>query len=275
MRKLFIVAVALVGVLVAAGGVAIAANNYNVDVAASTPVAKGSKAKPIPMGLKFGYSVTDSDPLRRATVIEKYQIAPEGLVANPKYFPKCKFTDLNKTSVPSKCNKALVGTGIVKNAAGPSNDATLAASLPCNLRLRLFNTGVGLAIRLDSDGKGQPPSFDSNIIGCPLPVSTAIDARFKKTKIDGMPSSDLVFSVPTNLKHPVGGIDNSVRTTISNIKKIVTKKKVRIGGKTRKAGFYEAVGCKGKTRQTRVLFTTEQTATAAPVKVTATKESKC
>jgi len=274
MRKLLIAVLALTGVVAAAGGVAIAANTYTVDVATTTSVAKGSPAKPVPMGFKFGYTVAESDPTKRGTVIEKYQIAPEGLVANPKYFPKCAFSDLNKqTGTPARCNNAIVGSGLVKNAAGPSNNQALASSLPCNLRLRLYNTGKGLAIRLDSDGKPPPPSFDSDVIGCPLPVGTAIDARFKRTTVGGKPTSDLVFTVPQNLKHPALGVDNSVRTTLSTVKKL--SKTATINGKRRKVGFYEAVGCKGNTRTTRVLFTTEATATQAAQKFTATKTGRC
>jgi hypothetical protein len=40
-------------------------------------------------------------------------------------------------------------------------------------------------------------------------------------------------------------------------------------------GFYNKEGCKGKTRTTRATFVTEQTATQAPQKFTATKETKC
>ena len=46
--------------------------------------------------------------------------------------------------------------------------------------------------------------------------------------------------------------------------------------KRRQVGFYNKVGCKGSKRTTRATFTSEQTATQAPVKKsTATKETKC
>ena len=39
---------------------------------------------------------------KRATVIEQYAIGSEGLVTNPKKFPKCAFTDLDDATVPAE-----------------------------------------------------------------------------------------------------------------------------------------------------------------------------
>lgn len=268
MRKLWIAALAVVAV-VAVAGVAVAANVYEVHLGSTTVKGKGSKKKPIPTGLKFGFQVTESDPSKRATVIEQYAIGSEGLVTNPKLFPKCAFTDLDDQSVPAKCKKAQVGSGLVKNAAGPSNDPSLDSSTPCNLQLRLYNSGSGMVLRLDSFGRPQPPSFESDEVGCLLPIATAINGKFVKRKIGGVVASDFVFKVPQNLKHPLPGIDNSVRRSDNVIK--LKAKKVR--GKRR--GFYEKVGCKGSTRLVRATFKTEATASQPPQTFTATKTSRC
>jgi hypothetical protein len=267
MRKLLIAVLALTGVI-AVAGVAIAANTYDVNVASSKPAGKGSVKRPLPKAVNFGFTVQDTDPTRRATVIETYAIAPEGLVTNPRVFPKCAFTDLDNATVPAKCSKAQVGTGLVKNAAGPTGDQSLAASLPCNLALRVYNTGTGMALRLDSQGAGQPPSFESDTIGCPLPVATAINGRFVKVKVDGVTASEFRFSVPENLKHPLAGIDNSVRETLTRI--ALRKKTATVGGRTRVVGFYESIGCKGTTRTVRATFTDESGA-----KFTDTKTGRC
>ena len=268
MRKLLIAVLAVVAV-VSVASVAVAANVYKVHLGSTTVKGKGTKAKPIPTGLKFGFQVEESDPSKRATVIEQYAIGSEGLVANPKLFPKCAFTDLDDATVPAKCNKALVGTGLVKNGAGPSTDQSLAASTPCNLELRLYNDGDGMTLRLDSNGKPAPADFTSDTVGCLLPIATAINGKFVKRKIGGVTASDFVFSVPQNLKHPLSGIDNSVRRSDNLIK--LTKKKVK--GKNR--GFYEKVGCKGGKRVVRATFITEATASQPSQKFTATKQSKC
>ena len=273
MRKLWIAALAVIAVF-AVAGVALATNVYTVHLGSTTVRGKGTTAKPIPTGLKFGFKVVDSDPTKRGTVVEKYAIGSEGLVTNPKLFPKCGFTDLDDATVPSKCSKALVGTGLVKNAAGPvtpgpGGERALSDSSPCNLALRLYNDGDGMTLRLDSNGAPIPPSFESDTVGCALPIATAINGKFKTVTIGGVKSSDLVFSVPQNLKHPLLGIDVSVARS-DNVIKLKSKK---VSGKAR--GFYEKIGCKGSQRLVRATFVTEATATQAPQKFIAKKQSKC
>ena len=273
MRKLLIAALAVVAVL-AVASVAVATNVYKVHLGSTTVKGKGTKANPIPTGLKFGFQVEDSDTSKRATVIEQYAIGSEGLVANPKLFPKCDFTQLDDPTVPASCNKALVGSGLVKNAAGPSTpgpngERALADSTPCNLQLRLYNDGDGMTLRLDSNGKPIPPNFESDEVGCALPIATAINGKFVKRKIGGVTSSDFVFTVPQNLKHPLSGIDNSVRRS-DNLLKLKQKRP-----RGNKRGFYEKIGCKGSKRVVRATFITEASASQASQKFTATKQSKC
>src|SRR5262245_9646678 len=172
MRKLLIAALALAAVVVVAG-VAYASNVYTVTGSTGAR-GNGSKTKPIPTAIKLSFQVTESDSTKRATVVEKYAIGSEGLVTNPQLFPKCAFSDMdNEATVPSKCAKALVGSGIAKNAAGSSADTTLANSTGCNLAVRLYNNGSGMIIRLN----GGPPDvpIDSDQIGCALPIHTAIN----------------------------------------------------------------------------------------------------
>jgi hypothetical protein len=268
MRKLSIAALALAAVL-AVAGVAYSANVYKVHLGSTTVPGKGSKTRPIPTGLKFGFQVEETDPSKRATVIEQYAIGSEGLVTNPKLFPKCAFSNLdNEPTPPAKCKPALVGTGLVKNAAGPSGDQSLSASTPCNLALKLYNNGSGMILRLDG-GPPIPPSFESDTVGCALPIHTAINGRFVKRRIGGVVASDFVFSVPANLKHPLTGVDNSVRRS-DNIIKLRTK---RVNGKKR--GFYQKVGCKGGRRLVRATFKTEATASQPSQTFTARKNGKC
>src|SRR5918994_6997313 len=271
MRKVLVAALAVVA-LAAVAGVAIAANTYTLHKASTSAKGKGSLRKPIPTNLVFGFRVGETDPSKRATVIEKYAIGAEGLLANTKVKPKCAFTDFDDPVVPARCNKALVGKGIVKNAAGPSTDQSLSQSTPCNLQLRLYNIGTGMAIRLDSNGKPPPGpfgDFSSSEVGCLLPIATAIKARFVKTKIAGVTASDLRFTVPQNLKHPVAGNDNSIRESVSTI----ARAEKTINGK--RWGFYSKVGCKGAKRTVRATFTTEATASEPPRKFTATRQVKC
>jgi len=265
MRKLWI-AVLAVAALATVAAVAYAANVYTVK-GSTTVRGKGSLKRHIPTGIKLRFDVTETDSSKRGTVVEKYQLGSEGLVTNPRLFAKCSFGQLDDATVPRKCKKAQVGSGIAKNAAGPSNNQSLSVSSGCNLAVRLYNSGTGMVIRLD----GNPPAvpIDSNQIGCALPIHTAINGRFVKRKIGGVTTSDFVFTVPQNLKHPVVGTDNSIRRSDTNVR---LKTKV-VRGKER--GFYEKIGCKGRTRLTRGVFTTEATASQGPQKSTDTATRKC
>jgi hypothetical protein len=252
MRKLLIAALALGGV-VALTGVALADNVYETHVSGGRPIAKGSLQRPVPVSVDFGFKVSETDPSKRATPIETYSIGSEGLVANPRYFPSCTFSQVQSGPAPA-CRRALVGTGVVKAATGSSADQSLVSSLPCNQRLRLYNIGDGMAIRLDVDPP-QPPNFETDQIGCPLQIHDAIRGRFVRTRIAGHPASDFRFSVPPNLLHPVTGLDTSVRESVSNLPRRMTTARVR--GKRRRVGFYEVVGCTGNRRTARTIYTSE------------------
>ena len=270
MRKVWIAPLAIVAVF-ALVGAALASNTYKVHKAGTTAKGKGSLKHPIPTGIIIGFQVGETDSTKRATVIETYAIGAEGILANGKGAPKCDFNDLNDAGpVPSKCNKARVGGGIARNMAGASTDPSKANSLPCNLDVDLYNTGGGMAIHLDSHSKPAPGGagdFSSRAIGCPLPIDGryTINGKFVTTKIGGVKSTDFRFSVAENLRHPAPGVDNSIFESITDI-----LKKTKNG-----KGFYNKVGCKGNKRTTRATFTSERTATQAPVKTSATKETKC
>ena len=126
--------------------------------------------------------------------------------------PKCDFNDLNDPGpVPRKCNKARVGGGIARNAAGPSNDQAKAHSLPCNLKVDLYNIGTGMAIHLDSHSKpaarrtGRLQQQRRSAARWPIDGRYTIKGKFVKTKIAGVTSTDFRFTVPENLKHPIPG----------------------------------------------------------------------
>jgi hypothetical protein len=253
MRKLSIAGLALVAV-VSVASVAFAANVYTVGGAAPAR-GKGSTTKPIPTAIKLSFRVTSEDPSQRGDVVKKFSLGLEGLRTNPGFFPSCAFTDLDNPTVPKKCGKAQVGTGFVKNAAGAAN-----------LEVRLYNTGKGMAVRVDAAQKSVP--IDSDQTGCALPIHTAINGKFVKRRIGGVTSSDFTFDVPQNLKHPLPGIDNTLRSADVSVR--LKSKLVR--GKRR--GFYEKTGCKGKTRQVRGIFVTEesQSQPSQTFKDTATKK---
>jgi hypothetical protein len=274
MRKLL---VALVGALVAAltvVGVASAVNAYEVDIAETT-AGKGSRAKPIPARLSFGYEVTDTENLR-PQVVKQYRIGVEGLFAFPKARPRCTFeqatdpTATDPSQLSRACRRAFVGTGTISNEAGAPNDRS--QKLACDVKLTLINISTGdprypatvrqirrrggIAIRIDTD----PPA-------CPISVHEALAAPFYDVKLQGIPSSELRFTVPDSLAHP-GGLDNSVVDVTSVVARKTGRVRVRPGAAKRRVGFYSLVGRKGRTRLFRVTFVDE-----SGVKRTATTTS--
>lgn len=274
MRKFSIALAGAIVALLAVVGVASAINQYEVDIA-DTSAGKGTRAKPVPASLGFGYEVSDTDNLR-PQVINQYRIAVEGYFAFPKARPACSFaqaTNPNATSpsqLSAACRRAFVGSGTIMNQAGAPNDRT--QKLACNVQLTLINISSGdprypatvrqirrrggLAIRIDAD----PPD-------CPISVHEALAAPFYDVKLEGIASSELRFTVPPSLAHP-GGLDNSVIDTVSRIQKKTGLVNVRRGvpvaagsgadaSAKRRVGYYSLVGRKGRSRLFRVTFVDE------------------
>jgi hypothetical protein len=271
MRKPLTTALAALAAICMAGA-AYAANVYTVD-GGTRPRAKGSAVKPKPVALRFSYTVADDNPANRGIPVKQYRIGAEGLVTYPRAFPSCSggssgANHPDPSAAARACRKARVGGGTIKALVGARNAPT--ASSNCVLNLNLYNvkpgnygaagrigrTG-GLAIRIDGDPPA-PPSLDSRYRGeCLAPQHAAILAPYKTVKIRGRKSSELRFTVPPELLHPAQGLDVTVRDVTSAIKRIVSKRKIKVNGRKRKVGFYSAVGCKGRTRSIQVTFVSE------------------
>jgi hypothetical protein len=270
MRKLWIAALALAGVL-AVASVALAANRYKVTPVGTSTDAKGSLTKPVPTSFKFGFEVTDSEGLR-PFVIDEYRIAAEGLETYPKSRPRCTYnqaTDpavVDPADIGAACKRAKIGSGLIDNDAGAPNDRT--QKLDCDVKLTVFNISTGdprfpntvsqirkrggIAIRIDTY---QPEGSR-----CPIPVHEALAAPFYDVKIQGIKSIELRFHTPNTLKHP-GTLDNSLTDVVTTIQRKTGKSRVK-GGARRTVGIFSAVGRKGRTRTIRVTFIDESGAKA-------------
>jgi hypothetical protein len=239
MRKVALLGAAVAAVMLVSAAVVFAAqvNTYTVD-GKTSPAKAGSKKKPVPIGLDFNYTVGEESG-QRPSPVSRYTIGFYGMQSNGGLFPKCTAQEINAAQSDKGCAKgSLVGSGSVTNAAGATNNPA-DTSIPCNLGLRVYNAGQGkAAIYLF----GNPPQ-------CVIPISQAIDARY--VSAFGGKGQALQFSVPANLLHPVGGIDNAVTNVQSTIKKLTKKSK----GKTR--GYYESIRCQKGKRPIKVDFLTE------------------
>jgi len=239
MRKVAVLGAAVAAVMLVCAAVVYAAqvNTYTVD-GSTSPAKAGSKKKPVPISVDFDYTVGE-EAGQRPSPVSRYTIGFYGMQSNGALFPKCTAQQINTAGNDKGCPKgSLVGTGSVTNAAGATADPA-DKSIPCNLSLRVYNGGQGRAALYLF---GNPPQ-------CVIAISQAIDARY--VRAFGGKGQALQFSVPSNLLHPVPGVDNAVTNVQSNIKKLT--KKVR--GKTR--GYYESVACQGGKRPITVDFLTE------------------
>jgi hypothetical protein len=258
MLALVAIAVALVG-----AGVAGAANEYGIPRVGIDPSGKGTGARPLPVGVLFGLRVSEDDPNLRPSPIESYALAAEGLIVRPGSFASCSLRKLGRRrGVPRECVTAKVGHGLVRGAAGLAEDQTLQGSAPCNLRLGLYNTGKGMALRLDGQPP-VPPGLESRRLGCPVPVHLAIRVRTVETRIDGVRSTELRYTLPDLLLHPIEGWDASLRL----VEVRLDRKRAKRGRRT--LGFYSAVGCNGTARTVRAVFVDPQGGRAEATKDTA------
>jgi hypothetical protein len=296
MRKFWIAAVAAVSVL-AVAAVAYAANEYTVD-GSTSPRGKGTATKPLPVSLKFDFTVGDTNEALRGTPVEKYFIGAEGLVTYPEEFPTCPYStasgggaNAQEKSVAQKaCKKARVGGGIIKAYAGasppPESNSEIAKSAACVLDLNLYNLKPGnygirgkvtkkhgaLGIRIDAKQASIPNLNDEHKGKCATAQNEAILAPYKPVKIKGVRSDELQFTVPQSLLHP-SGLETVVQQVESAVKKMTATK--RIAGKNRKVGFYSAVGCKGNQRSLQVTFISEDKPGSPAVRTPLTENMPC
>ena len=244
MRKLWVAGTAVLMVF-ALGAFAIAqetvTNTYDVD-GSTSPSRPGSKKKPIPIAIKFDYTVGEVQN-RRPSVIKKYSIRFGGTQVNTNTAPTCSKATLDNQG-PSGCPAgSIVGSGYIENETGDRNNPN-DKSIVCNASVQVINQGdrkVNLYVA------GSPGSTDPRT-KCAIELASAIPANFVRRGN----TTALEFTVPDSLAHPLPTLSNAVRRVQSNVRR-VTK---RIRGKRR--GFFEAIGgCTNRSRLITVIFTPE------------------
>jgi hypothetical protein len=222
-------------------------NTYSVQ-AKVTPTGKGTSKKPVPVGIAFNYQVGEVNNNRPSPVV-KYSIRFAGLRVNTNRFPKCSRAQLQASGGKTKCRKAAVGSGSVVNNTGATNDPS-DKSITCNLALTVYNSGNNKGLLLLEGGPGQGGNKE-----CPIEFGTS-NGVIPTNYVRQAGGTALQFTVPDNLLHPAPGLDNSVVDTQSTIKRLT--KRVKVGKKRRKVGYFEAVGqCRQRKRAVVVTFTPE------------------
>jgi len=243
MKKLAVLAVAVLALAVAAVAYAQeVTNTYSVNHSVS-PSKAGTKKKPVPIGVKFSYTVGEVQN-RRPAPIQKYSIKSDGLIINTQYFPKCSTSTLESQG-PDACPKgSLMGSGFIRNATGATSDPN-DRSIECNASVQYFNAGNGKG---NLYVQGSPQSTDPRT-RCAIELAAPIPMTFIRSKT----GTTQEFEVPSSLLHPLPTLSNAVTSVSVSIKKVTRKVK----GKKR--GFFESVGgcSKRKTNALTVTFTPE------------------
>jgi hypothetical protein len=245
LRKLALVAAALMA-LFAVSAVALAQSSTYTVTASSSPAKPGSKSKPVPVQVKFG--VTSTVTSGRPESSRTFKVGFAGLHSNGKAFKTCTAASINAIQSDKNCSAAAkVGTGTVHNLAGATGNLS-DTSITCDLGVTIYNAGANRAAIYLRGGPGTAAS-------CPIPISQALDGRYVSFSGGGQA---LQFDIPSNLIHPIGGIDNA----IVNINVTIAKKTAKVKGKT--VGYFEAVGgCKGGKRAISLSLTSEAGATSS------------
>lgn len=230
-----VAALAVLGIVATALAVT---NTYTVTGSVS-PTAAGSTKKPVPVGIKFNYTVGEVDNQRPAPV-DKYKIKFDGLFVNTDAFKGCTAQAINAAGSDAPCPAAAkMGSGSISAIIGASNDPSQ-NSLKCYLAMTFYNSRKNHAALYIKGTQNAPAGRN-----CPAEISQAIDAAFVRSST----GTTLQFVVQKSLLHPINGFDSSV----VNVQSTILRKTAKVKGK--KVGYYQAQGgCKKGKRAITVTF---------------------
>jgi hypothetical protein len=239
LRKLAIIAAALMA-LFAVSAVALAQSSSYTVTASTSPAKPGSKSKPVPVQVKFGVSA--AGVTGRPASSKTFKVGFAGLRSNGKAFKTCSAASINAAQSDKGCSAAAkVGTGAVHNLAGATGNLS-DTSITCDLTVTIYNSGANRAAVYLQGGPGTAAS-------CPIPISQALDAHYVPFTGGGQA---LQFDIPSNLIHPIVGLDNAIIT----ISTTIAKKTTKVHGKT--VGYFEAAGgCTAHKRAVALTLTSE------------------
>jgi hypothetical protein len=222
---------AATAIAVLAMAVVATAQTTQYDVGGTVSVKGGTKKKPKPGSLKFGFTVSDPSG-NQPPPLQTYSIAFEGGRMNTALVPACTAAKINAAGGDdSICPAASkVGSGTLDSLIGSTGTPS---TTHCAAQLTIYGGGKGHATLM----------VRSELTTCVTALHQAIDMQyFTKGALAG-----LKFTVPDELRHQLG-LDITVIKANTTIKKIIKKGK----------GFLESTGCKDKKRDLVVTFTDEQ-----------------
>jgi hypothetical protein len=184
----------------------------------------------------------------------------KGYKNNAKYFPFCNSTEIDgKATFPSKCKKAIVGTGTASSLAGsPGNPS--AQSVREDLTVKAVNGPKGKVIYLVlTSTPGAPVAIQNRVV-----PGTVVKASGKYAFLTR-------FDVPADLQEQLG---LSIALTDFNVKISGTPRKLKVGRTFQKISYLQLTSCKGSLPvQAIAQFKDKDTGQVKPV--TSTSTSKC
>jgi hypothetical protein len=184
----------------------------------------------------------------------------KGFKNNAAYFPFCNQSEIDgNPSFPSKCNKAIVGTGTASSLAGTPGSPS-SSSVRENLTVKAVNGPKGKVIFLVlNSAPGAPVQISNRVV--PGLVAKAAGTFGFVTK----------FQVPEDLQNQLG---LSIALTDFNVKISGTPKTVTIKGKKQKVSYLQLTSCKG-TLPVKAIAEFKDADTGAIKPETSLSNSKC
>jgi hypothetical protein len=194
---------------------------------------KPSAKKPLNMSYTGTLHIESSPPGQQPDVgpITTVYFA-KGLKQNAKYFPSCKVSEIDgKSPFPSKCNKAIVGSGTSTAYAGsPGGDIN--GSIKEDLTVKAVNGNGGKQILLVVNSTPSAPVAITNRV-VPGDLGPA----------SGPYGYVVKFSIPQNLQEPVPG----VKVALTDFKVTInsTAHSWKAKGKKVKGSYLQLTSCSG------------------------------
>ncbi len=225
-------ALAAVALAAAASG-AVDAKNLITVKGRGLPYGSGSPTKPLAKDLSFSAEIHPPGGVIVAP-LERYRVVIQGGRVFPKIAGRCTLAQASSADHATVCKRAKVGTGTIEVWYGVPGDP-VATTPTCNLATTFYNTGTGLAIRLDVSP--DPP--------CPVqsPPQNVLPGRFITPRLGGKPAGGIEFTVPPELRH-IAGLTILVKRLDGRFRRIVGK--ARVAGRTRKVGYFSSIACQNR-----------------------------
>jgi hypothetical protein len=222
--------------------------------------AKPSAKKPVNVGYNALLHI-DTDPAGNqpdiAPVTTIY-FAKE-IKQNAKAWPGCKQSEIDgKDAFPSKCNKAVVGSGTATAYAGEPG-APVANSVKEDLTVKAVNATGGKQILLVlTSAPGAPVAINNRVVPGTLGSAT------------GVYGYTVAFKIPDDLQVQLG-----LSIALADFKVNIGNKakELKVKGRKFKAGYLQLVGCKGTVPVKAVA--TFRDANGATSDVTSESTAKC